>query len=63
MGIVVLIVYMDDIMLIERDTNGIPIVKKHYEDQFMLKNLGKPYYFWELRLLIDLIVPFSGKKK
>lgn len=45
-GIVILVVYVDDILLTDNEINNINEVKSYLHYQFQLKNLGKPKYFF-----------------
>ena len=44
-----LVVYVDDIVIIDSDQDGIKKPKQHLFTHFQTKDLGKLMYFWELR--------------
>lgn len=47
-GIVILIVYIDDILLIGTDVKGIDEAKTYLQSQLALKDLGKTQiFFWD----------------
>ncbi|XP_042056533.1 uncharacterized protein LOC121801150 [Salvia splendens] len=44
-GIVILIVYVDDILISGSDVRGIEETKKYLQQHFVIKDLGRPKYF------------------
>ena len=44
-GIVILVVYVDDIVITRSDKEGIQILINHLSSSFLTKNLGKLCYF------------------
>ncbi|KAG6387565.1 hypothetical protein SASPL_152757 [Salvia splendens] len=44
-GIVILIVYVDDILISGSDVRGIEVIKKYLHQHFVIKDLGRPKYF------------------
>jgi len=44
-GIVILTIYVDNILQIGSDVNGIEKTKEYFKTQFMTKDMNKPKYF------------------
>jgi len=48
---VILDVFVDDILLIRSDVDGIEKAKEYIKAQFVTKEMGRPRYFLEIELL------------
>lgn len=47
----VLVVYMDDIILVETDSDEISSLKSFFHQQFRIKDLGSPSYILGIEVL------------
>ena len=50
-GIILLVVYADDIVITESDSRGISSLKSFLQSQFHIKNLGMLRYFLDIEVM------------
>ena len=63
LGIILLVVYVDDIIIIESDSKGISSLKSFLHGQFHTKNLGMLRYFLGIEVIWSKHEIFLSKRK
>ena len=63
LGIILLVVYVDDIVIIESDSKGISSLKSFLQSQFHTKNLGMIRYFLGIEVMRSKYEIFLSQRK